>query len=132
MSAVYLDHNATTPVRPEAAAAVAAALAAGGNPSSVHAAGRAARRTTERARENVAALVGARAEEIVFTSGGTEANHLALFGTGRRLLVSAIEHDSVLRTKDVMAGLDPAIQGPLSAGGPGGPAQGRPRRCVSE
>jgi cysteine desulfurase len=110
VSPVYLDHNATTPVRPEAAAAVAAALAVGGNPSSVHGAGRAARRTVERARENVAALVGARPEEIVFTSGGTEANHLALLGTGRRLVVSAIEHDSVLRVNNaVMAGLDPAI-----------------------
>jgi cysteine desulfurase len=93
----YLDHNATTPVRPAAAAAVAAALARIGNPSSVHAAGRAARRELERARERVAALVGAAPEEIVFTSGGTEANNLALRGTGRRtVVVSAIEHDSVL------------------------------------
>jgi cysteine desulfurase len=94
-SRVYLDHNATTPVRPEVVQAVAAALALGGNPSSVHAAGRAARRALETARRPVAALVGAAPEEVVFTSGGTEANHLALRGTGReRVLVSAIEHDS--------------------------------------
>jgi cysteine desulfurase len=93
----YLDHNATTPVRPEAAAAVAAALAGVGNASSVHAAGRAARRTVERAREQVAALVGAASEEVVFTSGGTEANNLALRGAGRPVVVSAIEHDSVIR-----------------------------------
>lgn len=92
----YLDHNATTPVRPEAAAAVAAALARVGNPSSVHAAGRAARRDVERARERLAALVGAAPEEVVFTSGGTEANNLALRGAGRAVVVSAIEHDSVL------------------------------------
>jgi cysteine desulfurase len=93
----YLDHNATTPVRPEAAAAVAAMLARTGNPSSVHGAGRAARREVERARERVAALVGAAPEEVVFTSGGTEANNLALRGAGRPVVVSAIEHDSVLR-----------------------------------
>jgi cysteine desulfurase len=94
----YLDHNATTPVRPEAAAAVAEALAVTGNASSVHRAGRTARRVIEAARGNVAALVGAASAEVVFTSGGTEANHLALLGCGRpRVLVSAVEHDSVLR-----------------------------------
>ena len=95
--AVYLDYNATTPVRPEAAAAVADALALTGNASSVHRFGRLARRKLEDAREAVAALVGAPAERVVFTSGGTEANNLALTGTGRtRRLVSAGEHDSVL------------------------------------
>ncbi|HZS82353.1 MAG TPA: aminotransferase class V-fold PLP-dependent enzyme [Stellaceae bacterium] len=93
----YLDHNATTPVHPEVAAAVAAALALGGNPSSVHAAGRAARRAVERARAEVAALIGAEPDDIVFVSGGSEANQLALRGCGReRFIVSAIEHDSVL------------------------------------
>jgi cysteine desulfurase len=97
-SSVYLDHNATTPVRPEAAAAVAEALGVGGNASSVHRAGRAARLLVERAREQVAALVGAGPADLVFTSGGSEANHLALLGSGRaRVLVSAVEHDSVLR-----------------------------------
>jgi cysteine desulfurase len=70
----YLDHNATTPVRPEAAAAVAHALALPGNPSSVHGEGRAARAALERARDQVAGLVGAVASNVVFTSGGTEAN----------------------------------------------------------
>ncbi len=94
----YLDHNATVPVRAEVAAAIADALALGGNPSSVHRAGRAARRAVERAREEVAALAGATADSIVFTSGGSEANHLALLGCGRsRIIVSAIEHDSVRR-----------------------------------
>lgn len=95
-SRVYLDHNATTPVRPEAAAAVATALAVVGNPSSVHAAGRAARRLLEEAREAVAALAGAGADDVVFTGGGTEANNLALRGCGRPdAIVSAVEHDSV-------------------------------------
>ncbi len=94
----YLDYNATAPLRPEAAAATVAALALGGNPSSVHGAGRAARRAVETARGEVAALVGAAPAEIVFVSGGSEANHLALAGSGRpRILMSAIEHDSVLR-----------------------------------
>lgn len=70
----YLDHNATTPVRPEVAHAVAHALTLPGNPSSVHGEGRAARAAMERAREQVARLVGAKASNVVFTSGGTEAN----------------------------------------------------------
>jgi len=94
----YLDWNATTPLRPEAASAMSAALARCGNPSSVHRWGRAARQTVERARVAVAALVAAPPEAVVFVSGGTEANHLALLGAGReRVLVSAIEHDSVRR-----------------------------------
>ncbi len=93
----YLDWNATAPLRPEAGAAVAAALARCGNPSSVHRWGRAARQGVERAREAVAALIGAAPDGVVFVSGGTEANHLALLGTGReRVLVSAVEHSSVL------------------------------------
>jgi cysteine desulfurase len=97
---IYLDHNATTPVRPEAAAAVAQALAQGGNPSSVHAAGRAARAVVEQARDAIAALIAAPASTVVFTSGGTEANALAIESAvaagSRRLIVSAVEHDSVL------------------------------------
>jgi cysteine desulfurase len=93
----YLDWNATAPLRPEAEAAIAAALARCGNPSSVHRWGRAARQGVERAREAVAALVGAAPEGVVFVSGGTEANHLALLGAGRqRVLVSAVEHSAVL------------------------------------
>jgi cysteine desulfurase len=95
----YLDYNATAPVRPEVAAAVSAALAEVGNPSSVHGFGRAARARLETAREQVAALVGARPNQVVFTSGGTEANALAIGGAGRsRVLASAIEHDSVLKS----------------------------------
>jgi cysteine desulfurase len=95
---VYLDYNATAPVRPEAAAAVVEALSEGGNASSVHGFGRRARGRIETAREQVAALVGARPEQVVFTSGGTEANNLALAGIDRaRRLVSAGEHDSVLQ-----------------------------------
>ena len=95
---IYLDYNATAPVRPEAAFAVAEALRAPGNASSVHGFGREARRILEDAREAVAGLVGATPAQAIFTSGGTEANNLALAGTGRaRVLVSAGEHDSVLQ-----------------------------------
>jgi cysteine desulfurase len=101
---VYLDWNATTPLRSEARAAMAAAWDFCGNPSSVHAEGRQARRLVEEARATVAAAVGALPRNVVFTSGGTEANALALTpglrrGSGlpvERLLVSAIEHASVL------------------------------------
>jgi cysteine desulfurase len=102
----YLDHNATSPLRPEARAAMERAMEIGGNPSSIHAAGRAARVIVEKAREQVAALVNARPQDVIFTSGGTEANALALSGAIygaldqdnriTRLFVSAIEHDSVL------------------------------------
>ncbi len=93
----YLDYNATAPIRPSAAAAVSEALQLGGNPSSVHAFGRAARARLEDARDSVAALAGARPEHLVFTSGGTEANNLALtWALGGRVLVSAGEHSSIL------------------------------------
>jgi cysteine desulfurase len=94
----YLDWNATAPLRREAATAITEAVALGGNPSSVHRRGRAARQLVERSREAIAALVDAPADGVVFTSGGTEANHLALLGCGRaRVLVSAVEHPSVLQ-----------------------------------
>ena len=101
---VYLDWNATTPLRPEAREAMAAAWDFCGNPSSVHAEGRQARRLVEEARAAVAGAVGAQPRNVVFTSGGTEANALALTpglrrGSGlpvERLLISAIEHASVL------------------------------------
>ncbi|ABD88390.1 cysteine desulfurase family protein [Rhodopseudomonas palustris] len=99
---VYLDWNATTPLREEARAAMAAAFELG-NPSSVHAEGRRARGAVEGAREAVAAAVGARPQEVIFTSGGTEANALALTpglkNSGKsldRLIISSIEHASVL------------------------------------
>ncbi|HZQ00852.1 MAG TPA: cysteine desulfurase family protein [Reyranella sp.] len=99
LASVYLDHNATSPLRPAAFDAMVEALRAGGNPSSVHRAGRGARAIVDLARRRVAGLIGALSGEIVFTSGGTEANNLALRGSGRRrVLVSAVEHDSVLKT----------------------------------
>jgi len=115
----YLDHNATSPLRPESLSAMTHALAAGGNPSSIHAKGRAARAIVEEARERVARLAGAKADQVIFTSGATESNNLALFGAvegslaesdaskngGRitRVFVSAIEHSSVLSTADRLA-----------------------------
>lgn len=100
---VYLDWNASAPLRADARDALCAALELPGNPSSVHGEGRTARRLIEEARGAVAALVGADPRNVVFTSGGTEANALALSpaieGSGKprdRLLVSAIEHPSVL------------------------------------
>ena len=97
-SAVYLDHNATTAIRPVARDAVARALEMTGNGSSVHGFGRQVRRLIEDAREAVAQVAGAEPRGIVFTGGGTEANNLALGGAGRaRILVSAVEHVSVLK-----------------------------------
>lgn len=101
---VYLDWNATTPLRPEARAAMVAAYDLVGNPSSVHAEGREARRLVEEARAALAAAVGALPRNVIFTSAGTEANALALSpglrgpsgGPVERLLVSAVEHASVL------------------------------------
>lgn len=93
----YLDYNATAPIRETAAAAALEAMRIGGNPSSVHRLGRLARRAIDAARRAVAGLVQAKPEEVVFTSGGTEANAMALGGSlGRRRVVSAIEHDSIL------------------------------------
>ena len=100
----YLDWNATAPLRDEARAAMALAMELAGNPSSVHGEGRAARKVIENARESVAALVGAQGKNVIFTSGGTEANVLALTphltdGKDARprdfLLVSSLEHPSV-------------------------------------
>jgi cysteine desulfurase len=92
----YLDWNATAPLRPEARAAMLSALDAVGNPSSPHAEGRRVRAIVEDAREQVAALVGAKPVEVVFTSGGTEANNAALAAGWETIFVAGIEHDSVL------------------------------------
>lgn len=97
----YLDHAATTTVRPEATAAYAEALRHTGNASAVHAAGRRSRRILEEARETVAALLGCDPAEVVLTSGGTEADNLAVLGTARaragtRVAVGATEHHAVL------------------------------------
>jgi len=101
---IYADYNATAPLRPEARQAMLEALQIGANPSSVHGPGRAARRQIEQARQQVAFSIGARPQDIIFTSGGTEANNLALMGCVAQLqqnctlLVSAIEHEAVIRT----------------------------------
>lgn len=100
---IYLDHSATTPVDPRVAAAMTRTLTETyGNPSSVHGFGQQARAAVDRARREVAALIGAKQNEIVFTSGGTEANNLAIRGLceisashGRHIITSAIEHPSV-------------------------------------
>jgi cysteine desulfurase len=99
---VYLDYNATAPIRPEAARAVAEALAIGGNPSSVHAAGRTARAVVEHARLQVSMLAGAAPAAVTFVSGGAEANALAIdsgLAAGfTHLIVGATEHDTVRET----------------------------------
>lgn len=94
---IYLDANATEPLRPEAREAALAALDLTGNPASVHGFGRAARAKLEAARETIAARFGGQPADLVFTSGGTEANALAIAGlaAGRRRIISAIEHDAV-------------------------------------
>jgi cysteine desulfurase len=108
--AIYFDHNATTPLDPRVFEAMRPYLTEPtyGNPSSVHRYGRAARQALDGAREQVAALVGAQAAQVVFTSGGTEANNLALKGYAarhprRRLLVSAIEHACVIEPAQALA-----------------------------
>ncbi|SOD73368.1 cysteine desulfurase [Jatrophihabitans sp. GAS493] len=102
----YLDHAATTAMLPEASAAVVAAMAEVGNPSSLHSAGRRARRRVEEAREELAAALGARPSEVIFTSGGTESDNLAIKGIywarraedprRHRILASAVEHHAVM------------------------------------
>ena len=109
----YLDHAATTPMRPEAIAAVTAAMAELGNPSSLHGSGRCARRRVEESRERLAAAVGARPSEVIFTSGGTESDNLAVKGMfwahrdadprRRRILASTVEHHAVLDAVDWLA-----------------------------
>ena len=100
----YLDHAATTPMRPEAITAMTEELARLGNPSSLHAAGRRARRVVEESREQLAEVFGARPSEVVFTSGGTEADNLAVKGlywarqdgSRRQVLTTSVEHHAVL------------------------------------
>jgi cysteine desulfurase len=105
---VYLDHAATTPLAPEALAALTRELARTGNPSSLHSSGRRARRSVEDARETIAAAAGAHPSEVIFTSGGTESDNLAVKGLywsrsgehrgRRRILCSAVEHHAVMDT----------------------------------
>jgi cysteine desulfurase len=116
---VYLDHCATSPLRPEARTAMTAAFDVVGNPSSVHADGRAARALLEQARGQVASLAGAKPASVTFTSGGTEANVLAVRSAvaagSRRLLVSAIEHDCV-REAALASGVE-VVELPVLANG---------------
>ena len=110
---VYLDHAATTPMLPEAVAAMTDEFAQIGNPSSLHRAGRRARRVVEESREQIAEAFGARPSEVIFTSGGTEADNLAVKGLywarraagprRRRVLVTAIEHHAVLDSAQWLA-----------------------------
>lgn len=110
---VYLDHAATTPMHPYAIEAMAAAMAQVGNPSSLHTAGRAARRRLEESRESIAAHLGARPSEVVFTAGGTDSDNLAVKGVywarrdtdprHRRIVTTAVEHHAVLDAVDWLA-----------------------------
>ncbi|MEO7234884.1 MAG: aminotransferase class V-fold PLP-dependent enzyme, partial [Lapillicoccus sp.] len=109
----YLDHAATTPMRPAAVAALTEQLARTGNASSLHTSGRLARRVVEESRESIAQAIGCRPSEVVFTSGGTESDNLAVQGTyaarrdadprRTRLLVSTVEHHAVLDCVDFLA-----------------------------
>lgn len=94
---IYLDANATEPLRPAAHSAALAAMETGGNPASVHGAGRAARKILENAREQVAQFMGARPGDVIFCAGATEANALALHALGRTrtVLIGATEHDAI-------------------------------------
>lgn len=110
---VYLDHAATTPMHAQAIEAMAAAMAQVGNPSSLHTAGRAARRHLEESRESIAAHLGARPSEVVFTAGGTDSDNLAVKGIywarrdadpgRRRIVTTAVEHHAVLDAVDWLA-----------------------------
>ena len=115
MSRVYLDWNATTPLRPQAKAAMIAAMELVGNPSSVHAEGRAAKALMERARGQIAAALGAEGADIVFTSGATEAASLAC--AGRDLVCAAVEHEAVAAWCDPSLSVDAA--GTVAVSDPG-------------
>src|SRR3954468_15978249 len=107
---IYLDYNATTPLDPAVRDAMLPFLGeTWGNPSSVHHVGRKARALLDDARDRAAKFLGAKPSEIIFTSGGTESNNLAIFGTvrmlkpkGKHLITSAVEHDAVLQSFDYL------------------------------
>ena len=125
----YLDHAATTPMLPEAVAAMSAALSVVGNASSLHASGRRARRTVEECRESIAEALGARPSEVVFTGGGTEGDNLAVKGLfwqqraadprRRRVLASTAEHHAVLDAVSWLADHEGAEVGWLGVDGYG-------------
>src|SRR5659263_375863 len=114
MPEVYLDHYAATPVLPEVVEAMEPFLGESfGNPSSLHGWGDTARQALEEARDKVSGLIGAEPQEIIFTSGGTEANNLAIKGIawaarkkGNHVVVSAVEHFSVLHAARTLAKFD--------------------------
>ncbi|MCC3860918.1 cysteine desulfurase family protein [Pseudemcibacter aquimaris] len=98
---IYLDYNATAPIRPEVISLMSEVMIEGGNPSSVHALGRKAKSRMETARSQIANVVGCRSQMVIFTSGGTEANNMAILNSGRsRLITTNAEHDSVNSSKD--------------------------------
>ena len=101
MAGIYFDYNATTPLKPSARMAINRAFDCTGNPSSIHSFGREARMLLEQSRATIAQAIGVRGEQIVFTSGGTESNHLALRGMAKDMpcLISAIEHDASLAAR---------------------------------
>src|SRR3984893_11225587 len=108
---IYLDHNAGAPLRPEVRAGIARFCETqDANPASIHRGGQRARRALERARAQIAGLIGASAREVVFTSGGTESNNLAIRGVAdlrparRRIVSSAIEHSSILAPLEYLEG----------------------------
>ena len=115
MTRLFLDWNATAPLRPEAKAAMLAAMEVVGNPSSVHAEGRAAKALLETSRAQIAAALGADGADIVFTSGATEAAALAC--AGRELACAGIEHDAVAAWCDAALPVD--TQGRVAVGDPG-------------
>lgn len=106
MTSVYLDYNATAPVYPEALAAMQEVLAMPANASSVHAFGREAKKKLEAARAVIADTISAWGDEIIFTASGSEANTMALKGSGRPTLVSAVEHSSVLKSGEELIPTD--------------------------
>ncbi|GAB7070043.1 cysteine desulfurase [Mycobacterium hodleri] len=142
MSAVYLDHAATTPMHPAAIEAMTAALATVGNASSLHTAGRAARRRMEEARETLAGLLGARPSEIIFTAGGTESDNLAVKGifwarrdaepTRRRIVTTPVEHHAILDAVEWLVDHEGAEVTWLPVGPDGGVTAAALRQALDE
>ncbi|HEX5400724.1 MAG TPA: cysteine desulfurase family protein [Pseudonocardiaceae bacterium] len=139
---VYLDHAATTPMLPEAVAAMSKALSSVGNASAVHTSGRRARRAVEEAREDIADALGARPSEVIFTAGGTESDNLAVKGTywarrdakpgRRRVLASSVEHHAVLDAVQWLADRDGAAVTWLDVDGFGRVHEDTVRAAIAE